>query len=467
MSSNIDSRGLILTVEHPDVITLFESAVSHLAGWSGNPVSCIEEVIRLDSQFALAYVFRGIVEFHATSPGSHPVIQECLKHLDKIGTDRLTRREIMHVDAFRRVVDGDFDGGASVWEEILELHPGDLMAIKFLHDIYFYMGKSEEIRSTMKQILKIWKKEYPNDPGLANIMGMYAFGLEETNHYEKAEKMGRAAVEKHPGDAWAIHAVAHVLEEQTKIQEGIEWLDETNSGWKDCGLSRHNHWHRGVYYLDLMQYDRVLDIFDAEVWSHPSSSTWSLIDASSLLYRCQIAGMDVKDRWASVVEHWMPHIDDHVLAFNDIHMMLSLMGSGNFQLGELLLEKMEEYSCRHSQRSQAKIISDLGIPISESAISFSNGKFSKVIQRLVPIRSEFSNLGGSRAQRDIFDRLLIASAIRSDQLEDHMMAMQVLEQRLECRPHSPALLMQYDQCRQLIANVASDMHPMGKPSNVS
>ena len=47
-------------------------------------------------------------------------------------------------------------------------------------------------------------------PGYHYVLGMHAFGLEESGDYARAEEQGRAALELDRRDPWAVHAVAHV-----------------------------------------------------------------------------------------------------------------------------------------------------------------------------------------------------------------------------------------------------------------
>lgn len=50
---------------------------------------------------------------------------------------------------------------ANTWEEILKKYPTDLMAIKFAHDTYFYLGDAKMIRDSVQAVLPKHKGTEP------------------------------------------------------------------------------------------------------------------------------------------------------------------------------------------------------------------------------------------------------------------------------------------------------------------
>src|SRR5258708_33524578 len=129
---------------------------------------------------------------------------------------------------------------------------------------------------------------------------MYAFGLEEMGDYAKALDVGRRAVERDKNDAWAIHAVAHVFEMTNRVDEGEQWLLTHASDWVESSLAVHIAWHQALYYCDLRHWDRVLELYDTRIRASASTVVMELLDASALLWRLELYGVDLGDRWQGV-----------------------------------------------------------------------------------------------------------------------------------------------------------------------
>ena len=60
---------------------------------------------------------------------------------------------------------------------------------------------------------------------------------------------------------------------------------------------------------------------------------------------------------------------------------------------------------------------EVGLPTSRAVIAFTEGRHDDVVDELWPIRAHFQQFGGSHAQRDLLQRTLTDSAIRSGQLD--------------------------------------------------
>ena len=83
------------------------------------------------------------------------------------------------------------------------------------------------LRDRVAEVLPEWKAGFP---GYASVLAMYAFGLEEDGQYRRAEKTARRALALDPRHPGAIHVIAHVMEMQGRVREGLEFLAATEIG---------------------------------------------------------------------------------------------------------------------------------------------------------------------------------------------------------------------------------------------
>src|SRR3546814_16609701 len=58
--------------------------------------------------------------------------------------------------------------------------------------------------------------------------------------------------------------------------------------------------------------------------------------------------------------------------------------------------------------------SDLGLPLCRAALAHRRGRYGETVDALLPHRAALRLVGGSRAQRDLFEQLLIDAAVKAD-----------------------------------------------------
>src|SRR5690606_21564761 len=260
-------------------------------------------------------------------------------------------------------------------------------------------------------------------------------GLEEDGVYDEAEIWGRRAVEMNSNDPWAIHAVAHVYDMTGRYREGLEWLKGLKGAWNQANNFRyHLWWHRALLHLELGQFNEALDLYDQEVRSETESTDYlDIANAASLLWRLDDAGVDVGDRWRELGEKSEQRIGDHLLAFADVHYMLSLAASGRDDAADRMLASMRAFARRQTP-SQAPVVAEVALPACQALLAASQGAYDRAVDLLLPVRYQLWRLGGSHAQRDLFAQLLIQAALKSGRLT---LARALLSERTALRPNSP------------------------------
>jgi len=115
--------------------------------------------------------------------------------------------------------------------------------------------------------------------------------------------VGRRALEIAPRNPVAVHAVAHALASAGDPLAGLHWMESRTDDWSNDGaMTAHNWWHVALFHLALGRGGRALAIYDAEIAPMVAASATDAADAAALLWRLELNGTDVGQRWQAVAE---------------------------------------------------------------------------------------------------------------------------------------------------------------------
>ncbi len=345
--------------------------------------------------------------------------------------DMRERRLLAALSSWR--LDRPFEAAAT-FEAMLAENPRDLLAIKLHHGLLLMLGQPGRMRACLERVLPAW----PADDAQAGfVLGCYAFSLEETGAFERAEAVGRRAVAMQPDDAWAIHAVAHVFESLGRPREGLAWLGTHAKGYDTCNVFRgHVHWHRALLHFQLEQFGRALDIYDEHVATPWAGDYRDMSNAVSLLWRLESAGVGVGRRWDRLAEIAGAHLGDRGSAFALAHYAVALgRGDGLDRLADQLAAPRASPS-KSCLGSQAAIVSDVARPLCRGIHAWFSGDAGAAYDEWVAVEPSLARIGGSNAQRELFALMLIEAALATDHTDT---ARRLVAERQRFRPHDPWL----------------------------
>jgi tetratricopeptide (TPR) repeat protein len=295
--------------------------------------------------------------------------------------------------------------------------------MKVSHAISFILGDSQDMRSSLEKILPTYDD---NHAGRGYLMGCYAFALEETGDYSQAEIAGRKGMLQAPDDAWGLHAVAHVYDMTANAKAGLDWLTGREDAWAHCNNFRyHVWWHKALMHLDQGQIDEVLALYDHEIRKDKTDDYRDISNATSLLSRLELDGVDVGGRWEELADLSENRTEDGCLIFADLHYMLALVGGDRDQAVKSMLSRMH----KDAQNSKSDIEKTMAIPGLAAATgleAFGEADYKSAFVNLANARKTIQTAGGSHAQRDVFERLTIDAGIRGGFLND---AEEILNER--------------------------------------
>lgn len=425
-----DSRGCPVSTRSSAAVAEYEQALQLSVSYRLDPLAAIQAALEVDPGFAMGHCLRAGLMIMATDRMAVPLLSESIEAVESLGR-RANDRERAHAAAARSWLQGDFAGSVRRYGEILLDHPRDLLALQVAHVGDFFLGASSMLRDRVAQVLPEWDT---SAPGYNFVLGMYAFGLEETGLYSRAEDIGRRALEINPVDAWGVHAVTHVMEMQGRIREGIDFLTSRERDWaENNGLAFHNWWHLALFHLEAGNVSQVLDLFDRRIRPAPSQVPLEMIDASALLWRLTLRGVDVTDRWQALANCWEPFVDHAYYAFNDAHAVMAFVGAQRMDLAQRTIAAMEQ-KCSGTD-TNAMMTREVGLPLAQSLVAFAEGNYADVVRRLQSIRTIANRFGGSHAQRDLIHLTLVEAALRSQQIR---LGRALIAERTQLKPSSPS-----------------------------
>jgi hypothetical protein len=298
------------------------------------------------------------------------------------------------------------------------------------HQLDFFTGQSRMLRDRIARALPAWNDRLP---GFHSLLGMHAFGLEECGDYARAESAGRRALELEARDTWARHAVAHVLEMTGRKREGVTWMRADPEAWsRDSFLAVHNWWHLALFHLDLGEPAEALALYDGPIYGKPSGIALEMVDASAMLWRLELRGVDVGDRWHALADTWLPHAASGNYAFNDAHAALAFLRADRPHALATLLDAQEAAMARGDDN--ARFTRQVGRPLTLAFRDFVQGNAGDAARQLRQVRNDAAVFGGSHAQRDLIDLTLLAAAARSGSAS---LVASLSAERLAARPGSP------------------------------
>jgi hypothetical protein len=387
----------------------------------------LARTLAADPDFALAHAAKGLMLLSLARGELLGPARDCLARARAAAAQRpISRRETMVVEALALWLDDAPRRAAEQLEAILLAHPFDVLALKLSHGIRFMLGDQAQMLSTLRRVAPGFGEHHP----LAGyVHGCHAFALEEQGFYADAERAGRHAVSLSPRDAWGRHAVAHVLEMTGRADEGIAWLGDGRNWAHANNLRFHIFWHLALFRLERGETGEVLRLYDEEIRAESTDDYRDIANGASLLARLEFAGIDVGERWEELAARAEGRVHDGCLVFADLHYALSLLGAGQTDGAAtiargLIADAKTHHSGERRDAARNGALAAFGL------IAFHERDYGEAARLLGAARPGLLTVGGSHAQRDLFEQAYAESLIRSG---NHDRAAIVLLERLARR----------------------------------
>jgi hypothetical protein len=409
-----------------DAVALYDHAVDRLLRFHPGVIGAAESLATDHGHAPMGHALNSYLSLMGTDSSDLAGASEAASHLRTLADHPRERFHAAAVDAW---LAGDWVTASVLLDEVLVLWPTDLLALAIGHQLDFFLGDATNLRDRVgRSLLEV----DPVSPYVGFVLGMHAFGLEESGHYGPAEESGLAALEANGDDVWAVHAVVHTYEMQGRVDEGLRFMLDREADWGSGNLfTTHNWWHFALYCMEAGDPAKALEIYDAQLHHEGSAGVpIEMLDASALLWRFLLDGADTGGRFAPLADAWALKTEMAPwYSFNDMHAVMACVGAGRLADARGVITRMRS-AAESAAGTNGRMATEIGIPACEAVVAFGESRYDDVIAHLAPIRRHLHRFGGSHAQRDALQRTLLEAALRAGR---HELARSLTAERLSLR----------------------------------
>ena len=421
---NPDRYDLPLSTVSDSAAALYRDGADRiLSAWNGAG-EAFDSAIVEDPAFALAHIARARV---------HQLNMEFTEARAKAAQARqlaatVTRRERQHIEITAAAIEGQPRAALSGAEQHLEEFPRDALVLSLLlgaFGLYAFSGRADHDAARVA-ICERHAKQYGEDWWFLTYLG---WSHTEAGNVGVGRTLTEQAIALRHENANAAHALSHALFEQGDAVTGriflSDWLPAHD---RASFLHGHLSWHIALTALEAGDLDGALKIYEQHI--RPSDSRYPpmivFTDSASLMWRLSLAGKTgLEPYWQEVAaygERFFPQAGAH---FADVHYALVGAATGN----GVLATRLAQMESRDADGKLAPGSSAIGL--CRGAQAFAEGDHDGAIRILEPLMPAVVRIGGSHAQRELWEDTLIVAYLRAGRRDQ---AVKMISDRLRRRP---------------------------------
>ncbi|MEO6511106.1 MAG: hypothetical protein ABIO16_08960 [Nocardioides sp.] len=323
------------------------------------------------------------------------------------------------VAASRALVDDGMWGSQARWLAHHDAYPRDLMGMT-VGAFTLIMGTEPADELEAQRRLERSMDVVGEDPMLLGFLGMFE---QDRGHLDRALELATRSLELDPSGFAGGHPLSHVYFESGDHAGGLAWLDPWLATTDpESTFKGHLVWHGALHALALGDGESALARYPD---CGGSDAGGMLVDGPSLLWRCQLlghvpSGSDPLDPPVSTLA--LPFMDGVPFTFVGVHAALALATAGDADGLRQLAHNARGFDVPGA--------ADILPGLASGLAAYVEGDHARAADLLLPLERRLWEVGGSRAQREVFEDTLVHALVRAQRYD---LASARLQARLDRR----------------------------------
>ena len=425
MCATLKSRnGLTLTTNSPAAVDLYQEGLDLVLSQNYGPDAKLQAALEADEGFAMAHVVQAyVLHLQTDVPAARAAAEKAVEL--SAGCSREEQQIARIVHCFTH---GKGTEAIGLVHEHLNEFPTDTLAMRVAQRLYMLGCFGAGVPDFPNHLMAMMRKVAPANGDDWAFLGQYAFAHHETNQPEKAMDLATRSLEGNPQNAVASHSVTHSYFEQGDAANGGRWLGDWLDGWdRRASYNTHLSWHLALFELAQGKYRQALDLYETHIRPGVQARNLAnLQDAASLMWRLQIySGEEPGKPWDEVRDMALPAAGTPGPAFRDCHAALAFAGAGDAESTQKFVERVKAQGEKGDDLSREMVL-----PIALGAAAFAAGDYDEAADLMGPTYPMLARIGGSHAQREVFEDTLLETYIRAGRYDE---ARTMLDERLSRR----------------------------------
>ncbi len=419
-----DRYGEPLSTSSAEAAERYSESLDAVLAFDGGVLPAVDLALEADPEFAIAHIHRARA---LQVEGRMPEALESRERARALAPSA-TAEEQAHIAIISLAIDGNGPAALAAIKSQLKARPRNAFLLAQAVGPFglFAFGGYQDRHEQNLALLESVRDAYGDDWWYTSSL---AFALNELNRFSESVPLAERAYEmRKTGNA--AHTVAHVYFETGGVDAGVSFLEGFLS-WHPREAQIHSHlgWHLALFELargNPAGANQIMDDLLRPAISHGSPLS-TLADGAALVWRQQLIGAESAENAASdVAVYASERFGRPGVTFADLHCALAYGATGNFIALESLAAQLQE------RLAEGKIPAGEVVPAVVQAITaFAREDYAAAIALLEPVAHQVVKVGGSNAQREVFEDTLLEAYIRAGRSEP---ARELLERRLARRP---------------------------------